>query len=220
MRIVLPLAAVLGLMGLVLFASAGTFSYWQAWLYLAMYELASIAITLYLAKADPALLERRMRGGPTAEQQPAQKVIMGMASVGFIAVLLVPALDIRFGWSNVPVAGVIVGDALMLACFVVVFIVFRFNTFAAATVQVAEKQTVISTGPYAYVRHPMYAGALLLFIGTPPALGSFWGLVALVLVVPALIWRLLDEERLLMSSLPGYAEYCAGVRWRLIPGVF
>lgn len=216
----LSLAAVLALMGLVLFLCAGTTDYWQAWVFLGAYTIASIAITIYLAKNDPALLERRIRGGPTQEKEPAQKIIMGVASLGFIATLIVPALDIRFGWSHVPVVGVFAGDVLVLGCFAAAFVVFRANTFAGATVQVTEKQTVVSTGPYAYVRHPMYAGALLLFGGTPLALGSYWGLLALALTVPTLVFRLIDEERLLVNSLPGYPEYRATVRWRLVPGVF
>jgi protein-S-isoprenylcysteine O-methyltransferase Ste14 len=94
------------------------------------------------------------------------------------------------------------------------------NTFTSATIEIAEDQKVISTGPYALVRHPMYAGALLYCLGTPLALGSYWGILAFLAMIPFLIWRLVDEERLLAKNLPGYAEYCARVRWRLIPGIF
>ena len=104
--------------------------------------------------------------------------------------------------------------------FYIMHLAFRVNTFTSATIEIVQDQKVISTGPYAYMRHPMYAGGLLLFIGTPLALGSFWGLLAFVVVLPALIWRLLNEEKLLAKNLPGYVRYCAKVRWRLIPGAF
>lgn len=207
-------------MGLVLFLSAGTVQYWEAWGYLAVFFGASLLITLYLMREDPALLKRRLRGGPTAEKEKTQKIIMLFASLGFIASLVVPALDHRFRWSSVPRSTIIAGDALTALSFYVVFLVYRENPFSSATIEIADDQKVISTGPYRFVRHPMYAGGLLLFIGTPLALGSYWGLLAFAVTLPALIWRLLDEERFLAKRLPGYVEYCAKVRWRLIPGVF
>jgi protein-S-isoprenylcysteine O-methyltransferase Ste14 len=207
-------------MGLLLFLAAGTVQYWQAWAYLAVYFAASLLITLYLMKKDPALLKRRLSGGPTAGKEKTQKIIMLFASAGFIASLVVPALDHRFAWSSVPLYAMIAGDILTALCFYSMFLVFRENTFTSATIEIAEDQKVISTGPYAFVRHPMYAGGSLLFIGTPLALGSYWGLLAFVAVLPALIWRLLDEEKFLARNLPGYVEYCARVPWRLIPGVF
>ena len=149
-----------------------------------------------------------------------QRVIMFFASVGFIAILIVPALDHRFGWSAVPSYTVIVGDFLVGIGFYAIFLVYKENTFTSATIEVAEDQKVISTGPYAFVRHPMYAGGLLYLLGTPLALGSYWGFLALAAMTPFLIWRLLDEERFLSKNLPGYTEYCAQVRWRLIPGLF
>jgi protein-S-isoprenylcysteine O-methyltransferase Ste14 len=132
----------------------------------------------------------------------------------------VPALDHRFGWSSVPLYLEIVGSVLTALGFFITFLVFRVNTFTSATVEIAENQKVISTGPYALVRHPMYFGGLLIFIGTPLALGSYWGLFAVVAALPALIWRLLDEEKLLATSLPGYTEYKQRVRYRLVPLVW
>jgi len=207
-------------MGLLLFLPAGTVRYWQAWAYLAVYFGESLLITLYLMKKDPALLKRRLSAGPTAEKEKTQKIIKLFASTGFIASLVVTAVDHRFVWSSAPLYAVIAGDILTALCFHIMFLVFRENTFTSATIEIAEDQKVISTGPYAFVRHPMYAGGLLLFIGTPLALGSYWGLIAFVAVLPALLWRLLDEEKFLAKNLPGYLEYCAKVRWRLIPGVF
>jgi protein-S-isoprenylcysteine O-methyltransferase Ste14 len=207
-------------MALLLFVPAGTIRYWQAWVYLAIYFAASALITLYLMKNDPALLQRRMSGGPVAEKEKTQKIIMAIASVGFTASLIVPALDHRFVWSRVPPALAFAGDAMTVLWFYLMFLVFKENTFTSATIEIADDQRVISTGPYAVVRHPMYAGAMMLFFGMPLALGSYWGLLAFAVVLPALIWRLIDEERFLTKNLAGYAEYCTHVRWRLIPGVF
>jgi protein-S-isoprenylcysteine O-methyltransferase Ste14 len=216
----LALLMMASVMGLLIFVPAGTLHYWQAWSYLLIYFAASASITLYLMRRDPALLQRRMRGGPTAEKQPAQKLIMLISSAAFLAALVVPALDHRYGWSAVPDAVALAGDVINALSFYAVFRVFRENSYAASTIQVAEGQQVIASGPYARVRHPMYAGASWLFVGTPLALGSWWGLLAFVLAVPVLIWRLLDEERFLAAHLAGYREYCARVRWRLLPGIF
>ncbi len=207
-------------MGLLLFIPAGTVRYWQAWVYLSIFMGASLLITLYLVKKDPALLKRRMRGGPTAEKQRTQKLIMLFASIGFIALLVVPALDHRFLWSVLPLSGVIVGDILVATGFYFIFLVYKENPFSSATIEVAEDQRVISTGPYAIVRHPMYAGAMLYLVGTPLALGSYWGLLAVAAMVPFLIWRLYDEERFLLRNLSGYEEYRKKVRHRLIPFIW
>jgi protein-S-isoprenylcysteine O-methyltransferase Ste14 len=186
-------------------------------LYLAVFMGASAFITADLARRDPGLLQRRMHGGPTAENEPAQRVIMLLASLGFVALLVVPALDHRFHWSVVPLYVVLGGTLLVAIGFYCILLVYRANTFTAATIQVAAGQTVISTGPYAIVRHPMYASALLYLVGTPLALGSYRGLIVFIGMVPVLIWRLLDEERLLARELPGYSEYQARVRYRLVP---
>jgi protein-S-isoprenylcysteine O-methyltransferase Ste14 len=204
----------------VLFGTAGTLDYWQAWLYLALYFAASIAITLYLIKKDPALLARRMRGGPFAEKEPAQRIIMALASLGFIALMVVPALDRRFGWSHVPPVVVLAGDLIMLLGWLGIYFVFRENSFASSTIEAAADQRVISTGPYAVVRHPMYAAALVMLLGISPALGSWWGLCVMLAILPALIWRLSDEERFLMQNLGGYREYRQRVRYRLAPFIW
>jgi len=213
--------AVLGVvMGLLLFVPAGTLHYWQAWVYLSIFTGASVLTTLYLIRKDPALLERRMSDGPMAEKQPAQKFIMLCTSIGFIALLVVPALDRRFGWSTPPPGGVVAGDVLVAIGFYLISLVYRENTFTSATIEIAENQKVISTGPYALIRHPMYASASLYLLGTPLALGSYWGFVSIAVMTPFLIWRLLDEERFLARNLPGYTEYQKRVRHRLVPFVW
>ena len=207
-------------MAALVFVPAGTLDYWQAWLFLACYFLASLVVSAWLIRNDPALLERRMRAGPFAEGEPSQKVIMAITSIGFIALLVVPGLDHRFGWSRMPGAVAILGDVLLLAGWLGILQVFRTNTYAAATIQVASGQSVISTGPYAVVRHPMYAAALLMLLGIPVSLGSWWGALVLAALLPALGWRLIDEERVLVRDLSGYADYRRKVRWRLIPGLW
>jgi protein-S-isoprenylcysteine O-methyltransferase Ste14 len=216
----LSLAVLAAIMGALLFGCAGTVRYWHAWVYLALFFALSAVITANLLRHDPALLRRRMKGGPTAEGRPLQRVIMLGASLGFVSLLVVPALEFRHGWSSVPVTGVVIGDVLFAIGFGFIGRVYRENTYSSATVEVTADQRVIDTGPYAVVRHPMYASALLYLIGTPLALGSYWGFLGLAFMLPFLVWRLLDEERLLGRELPGYAAYQARVRYRLIPGLW
>ncbi|MFI5251892.1 MAG: methyltransferase family protein [Bacteroidota bacterium] len=203
-----------------LFVPAGTLNYWEAWVLMAVFVGGSVAITVYLAMKDPKLLERRMSGGPTAEKEPTQRIIMLWAMIGFIALLVFPALDHRFAWSPVPSYVALLGDALVTVGFLLVFFVIKINTYAASTIQIAEGQQVISTGPYSLVRHPMYAGAMPLLLGVPLALGSWWGVFVPILFTPALIWRLLDEERFLAKNLPGYSEYRDKVKFRLVPFIW
>jgi protein-S-isoprenylcysteine O-methyltransferase Ste14 len=207
-------------MGLLLFVPAGTIDYWQAWTFLAVYFSASLLLTVYLMEKNPALLARRMRGGPGAEKETTQKIIMAFVSIEFIALIVVPAFDHRLGWSSVPALIVLAADVLVAVGFYIIFLVCRENPFSAATIQVEKEQKVISTGPYAIIRHPMYSGALLMLIAIPPALGSWLGLLVFIPLLPLLFWRMFDEEKFLSKNLPGYAEYIKKVRSRLIPGIF
>jgi protein-S-isoprenylcysteine O-methyltransferase Ste14 len=216
----LALVVVTLVMCALLFGSAGTIRYWQAWVYVTIFVVASVPTSVYLMKKDPALLARRMRGGPMFEKEDTQRIIMTFTSLGFIAILVVPGLDRRFGWSTVPTWAVVLGDLLVVIGFLLIFVVYRENTFTAATIQVAPGQTVVSTGPYAIVRHPMYASGALYMFGIPLALGSYWGYLALAAMMPFLLWRLLDEERILGRDLPGYADYRRRVRYRLVPFIW
>mgnify|MGYP000069424107 CR=1 FL=1 len=202
------------------FLPAGTWRYWEGWVFGAVFLACNLVMTLYLVVRDPKLLERRMRVGPAAEKSAAQKIIMVLATLAFAAATVLPAIDHRFGWSDVPAGVVLLGDALVVLSYVGFLRVFKENSFGAATIQVEAEQPVISSGPYAVVRHPMYSWALVLMIGMPLALGSWWGLGTLVPGVLVLAWRLLDEERFLHANLRGYTEYTRKVRWRLVPGVF
>jgi protein-S-isoprenylcysteine O-methyltransferase Ste14 len=219
-KAMLGLVQLVVVMGGALLGTAGTLRFLEGWVLLALFSGASLAITLYLAKKDPALLERRTQAGPVAEKQRSQKIIQGLAGLSFLSGLVVPALDRRFGWSHAPLPLVVAGDVLVALGFLVVFLVFKENTFASAVIEVAPEQRVIDTGPYAVVRHPMYSGALVLVTGVPLSLGSPVGLVTVVPLVAILVWRLLDEERYLVARLPGYASYRDKTRHRLIPYVW
>jgi len=207
-------------MAALIFLPAATLNYWQGWVFFALFFVVSSTIGIYLAIYNPVLLERRMNVGPAAEKETSQKIITVFALLGFISLLVFPAFDHRFGWSPVPPYVSVAGDILLLLGFVLTFVVVVENCYAASTIQVAEGQKVVSTGLYAYVRHPMYAGVLPMLVGMPLALDSWWGLFGLVLIVPALIWRLIDEEKFLCNNLPGYTEYANKVKYRLIPFVY
>src|SRR5882724_7090035 len=189
-------------MALMIFLPAWSLWYWQGWLYWLLFGASCVAITLYFLRHDRALIERRMHAGPGAETEPRQKLILTFASAALIAMYIVSALDYRFGWSFVPVWLVLAGDALVVLSFHGFFLTFRDNAFAAATVRVENEQRVISSGLYAFVRHPMYTAALALLLGTPLALGSFWGLIPAALLCAAIVLRLLDEENYLARNLP------------------
>jgi protein-S-isoprenylcysteine O-methyltransferase Ste14 len=201
----------------VIFGSAWTLNYWQAWTFLAAFFGSAFAITIYLMKKDPKLLERRISAGPLHEKETSQKIIQSLAQASFLLVIIFPVLDHRFGWSTVPPYVNILGDILVVIGFYIVFLVFKENTFASALIEVRAEQKVISTGPYARVRHPMYIGALILLIGTPLSLGSLWGVLTIIPITVVIIWRLLDEERFLAKDLAGYVEYEERVTYRLVP---
>jgi protein-S-isoprenylcysteine O-methyltransferase Ste14 len=208
------------LLTIALFAPAWTFRFWQAWLYLLLFGTSSAAITIFLWKRDQALLSRRVSAGPTAEKTRTQQIIQLLASLGFLAILVVPSLDHRFSWSRVPLWLVLAGDLLVVLGFYIVLRVFCVNTFTAATVQVVERQTVISSGPYSLVRHPMYCGALVMLLGTPLALSSWWGLIAFRAHGRHHRGSSSRRKKLLLGNLSGYSEYATRVRFRLMPFVW
>jgi protein-S-isoprenylcysteine O-methyltransferase Ste14 len=213
-------AKFLVVLAVLIFLPAGSIRYWQGWLFWINFAVCCFAFTPYFLKHDPALLERRLRAGPAAEREPLQKRLQALASICVGAIFVVSALDYRMGWSSVPTSVVVLGNVLVAIGFWLTFWVFRANSFASSTIELSAGQRVIDTGPYALVRHPMYAAALLLFCGVPLALGSWWGLLVLLPLVAVLVVRLLDEEVFLARNLPGYTEYCGKVRYRLLPGVW
>jgi protein-S-isoprenylcysteine O-methyltransferase Ste14 len=185
--------------------------------YFLIFTASSALITTYLWKKDPKLLQRRIDAGLRAENEKSQKLIQLLASFVFLAAMILPSLDHRFSWSAVPLPVVVAGDVLTALGFFIVFLVFKENTFTAATIIVTPGQKVVSTGPYAVVRHPMYSGALVMLFGTPLALGSWWGLLMFIPMIFTIAWRACDEERFLFRNLSGYKEYCQIVRYRLVP---
>jgi protein-S-isoprenylcysteine O-methyltransferase Ste14 len=220
LKTVVSLVAVAVCMGLLLFLPAGTLHYPLGWTYLAVYVVTSLLICVYLLRRDPELLKRRLSGGPTAEKRPAQKVVMLFASLGFISLLVIAGFDHRYHWSHVNIVVAALGNCLVALGMYLVLLVFRENTFSSATIELAENQKVISTGPYAIVRHPMYACSFVYLVGMPLALGSYWGLIGLGATLPVLIWRLLDEEKFLADNLAGYRDYQKKVQYRLVPYVW
>lgn len=222
----LNLRAIAGLLQLLIalcvliFVPCWTLDYWQAWTFLALFFACVIAISLYLMKNDPHLLEGRVNAGPAAEQSRTQKIIQTVAAIAFATLFVVSSLDHRFGWSMVPAYEVALGDALVVLGLYFVFLVFKENTFAAGTIGVGAEQKVISTGPYALVRHPMYIGALVMLVGVPLALGSWWGLLGMLPMTLVIVFRLLDEEKFLAQNLAGYCEYQRKVRYHLVPMIW
>jgi protein-S-isoprenylcysteine O-methyltransferase Ste14 len=207
-------------LALLLFLPAGTLNYWQAWVLIPVFMVTLSVFGVYFSVRDPELMERRKQAGPGSEQSTLQKIVATIAFTGLAAVFVLPGLDRRFGWSHMLPLVSWIGDVLTVISFLMFTIVFRVNSFGASNIRVEEKQTVASTGPYAIVRHPMYVGALVMVIGIPLALGSWWTLAVLVITIPMLVVRILDEEKVLEKDLPGYAEYEQQVRYRLLPRVW
>lgn len=205
------------IIGLCFFWPAGTFDYWQAWLWMAVLFLPLMGMFLYLIQRDPALLERRVR---TGETRPEQKRIIAVSALYLILIFLLPGLDKRFGWSSVPTWLVLLADALVLASFLLNFLVIRVNSYASRVVEVEQGQQVITSGPYALVRHPMYLSIILILLATPLALGSWWGVLPSLAYIPLLAARAKNEEELLVNELAGYREYTQKTRYRLFPGIW
>jgi len=203
-----------------LFIPVWTLNYWRAWVFLVVLSISVFTITLYLAKNDPKLLERRVSAGSMAEKEKSQKIIQFVAQIAFILIFVISAIDHRFAWSLVPAYLSVFGDFLVVIGLLIVFFVFKENSFTSAIIEVNSKQKVISTGPYASVRHPMYIGAIIMLLGVPLALGSLWGELAVIFITLVIIWRLLDEERYLEKNLSGYKEYKIKVRYRLVPFIW
>lgn len=205
------------LLGGALFLSAGSLRFWQAWVYLAVLFVPVTLVVRYLLRHDPDLLERRLK---TREERGPQRAVQVLGSVLWLAVLVVPGLDQRFGWSSLPWPVVVAGDVGVLAGYLLFFFVIRENSFASRVIEVQQGQRVVTTGPYALVRHPMYLAVVIMLLASPIALDSLWALIPAVVTPMVLVSRIRDEEAMLMEDLPGYREYAAQTRYRLIPGVW
>lgn len=216
-KAVLLYAASLVVVGAMLFLPAGTLQYWQAWLYMAVVFVPVAFVGIYFLARDREFLERRFR---MREKEKEQQLVQIVGGVIFFVAFLLPGLDRRFGWSIVPPGISVAANAVVLLAYALVFLVFRENSFAGRTVRVVKGQKVISTGPYAFVRHPMYLGVLLMYVATPLALGSYVALPVFLLTIPLLAFRIRNEEEVLRKELEGYKEYCGKVKYRLVPGVW
>ena len=206
--------------GLLVFWPAGTFDYWQGWAFIAVFAAATLIPGVYLAVKNPEALRRRMQAGPGAETRPLQKLVSAVAFGSMAAMIVISALDFRFGWSTVPAAVSVVGDVLVAVGLTIAMLVTIQNGYAAANVTVESGQQLASTGWYGFVRHPMYFGNVILMIGVPLALGSYWGLLIVIAGLLVLAIRINDEEALLTTELAGYREYMQKVHYRLVPYVW
>jgi len=221
-KMVLRFSLGLILLAALLFIPAGTVKYWQAWTFLAITFILGISASFYLYKRDPQLIERRLQ---TKEKISEQKLLVRLLKPTFLLAFLLPGLDYRQGWSRtflggVPLGVLLLSQALVLCGFLFVVWVMKVNGFASRTIQVEPGQSVVSTGPYSAVRHPMYLGSLVMWLSTPVALGSYFAWPAFALLIPFYVFRLLNEEKVLRVELPGYSEYCDRTRYRLVPFVW
>lgn len=207
-------------LGLALFLSAGSLSFWQGWAFLGVFAVCVVLITAYLMKYDRNLLAGRVKAVPTAETQKSQQIITWLANLFFLGLIIVPGLDFRFHWSSVPPVVSILSEGVVALGFYFIFRVFRENSFTSGVIEVSGEQKVISTGPYSVVRHPMYAGAFLLLIFAAPAMGSWVGIPFCLPLILTVVARLLEEEKFLLANLSGYAEYRQKVRYRLMPYIW
>jgi protein-S-isoprenylcysteine O-methyltransferase Ste14 len=216
-RVLVRLAAAIALLAAVLFLPAGTLRFWEAWVYLAVL-LTPISLTMaYFLKHDPELVERRMR---TREKEARQRLIMRLGWIYFLAAFTLPGFDRRYGWSSVPAVVVVGADVVVLLAYGLFVLVLKENSYASRIIEVEPQQRVITTGPYAFVRHPMYAAALLMYIFSPLALGSYWAMIPSILLLWLLVARIRNEESVLLRELQGYREYTQKTRYRLVPHVW
>jgi protein-S-isoprenylcysteine O-methyltransferase Ste14 len=215
--ILVRLFSILLILGLVFFLSAGTIKYREAWAYLMTISIPMMIFGIWMFRHNPKFLERRMK---TEEKRKEQKLIQKAGSLPFLLVYLLPGLDKRFGWSDLPFSTALIGLALVLLGYLMILYVFLTNSYASRVVEVEKEQRVITTGPYALVRHPMYVGVIFFYGVTPIALGSTWALIPSLLIIPILVFRIKDEEKELLENLKGYREYSQKVRYRLLPFVW
>jgi len=216
-KIALLIPAVFLGLGLIFFVPAGTLDYWEAWVYCTVLLVPFLFVLTYLLRKEPELLARRIR---LNEKEYAQRRIIRASSLIFFTGFLIPGLDHRYGWSDIPVEAVIAADALVILGYALVFLVFKENPFASRVVEVEPDQRVISSGPYALVRHPMYLGTSVMMLATPIALGSYWAFPVFLILPIVLVYRIMNEEEVLLRELPGYREYTQKVKYRLVPGIW
>lgn len=203
---------ILVVLGGVLFIPAGSLRFWEAWIFWSGFSVLTLFISIYFFKKSPELLSRRMqyKEKETTRKPPAFLNL-------FFLCYVIPGLDFRFHWSNVPVLLVIAANAIVFLGYIFIILVFKENSYASTIIQVEKEQRAITTGPYAIVRHPMYLGLLLMILLAPLALGSYWAIIPALLCIPMNVLRIIGEEEVLLRELTGYKDYCLKTRYRLIP---
>lgn len=219
LKIIIRIMLILILLGLLFFLTAGTLNYREAWIYIAVVFIPAIFIIGYFYLKDPEFIGGRILKRREKEESP--KTIQKIFSLVFLVALLIPGLDFRFNWSEVPVWLVLISDIMVLAGYIFMARVWEENRYASAIIEITKEQKVIDTGPYKVVRHPMYLGGASFILFTPLALGSWWALIPFsFMTITALVMRIKDEEKFLKKNLPGYTEYCRKTRYRIIPFIW
>ena len=208
------------LFGLLLFIPAWSVDFWQGWTVLALFVSCQLPTVVYFLRKDPRLVERRLKSGAKAEGRPRQKIIIELIKISAALLFVTAGFDHRFKWSQMPIPLVIAADCGLVLGIFIQFQTFKENSFASAVITILPEQRLIATGPYAIVRHPMYLGGMIVNLCTPIALGSWWAMCFALLWLGAIRLRVLDEEKLLCESLPGYEDYSRKVRHRLVPRIW
>jgi protein-S-isoprenylcysteine O-methyltransferase Ste14 len=221
-RVIVQCVLTAAVTGGMLFLPAGTWKFWQGWIFLGLLIIPMVTASIYFSGHDPQLVERRLQ---SEEKIGEQKLIMKLAKLILFVAILIPGFDFRFGWSRrtfgaVPIWLMILSGTIALAGYLMTYWVMSANSYASRTIQVEKDQRVVSNGPYRIVRHPMYLGAITSILFTPLALGSYWAVPAFALIIPVIVLRILNEEKVLHWELAGYSEYCEITRTRLIPLVW
>lgn len=211
------IAVVLLSMTLLVLLSAGTFDFWQFYVYLTIIILPMLYITIYFLNKDPRFLERRIK---MKETEKPQKIVFIISAIATLAEYIIPGLDHRFGWSSIPFGVVIVADIVIIFSYLLIIRTFKENSFASRTVEISKGQKVISTGLYGIIRHPMYLGVMIMTIAVPFALDSYWTIIPCFALLLSLVLRTVNEEKFLEENLLGYKEYCEKVKYRIIPYVW
>jgi protein-S-isoprenylcysteine O-methyltransferase Ste14 len=202
---------------LILFLPAGTFAYREAWIYLAILLIPMLIVMVYFLKKAPEFLARRMK---FKEKEVEQKKIITLAYIPFLFQFILPGIDKRLGWSNIPINIIAIAELFVIIGYIFIVFVFKENQFASRIIEVTKGQKVIQSGPYRLVRHPMYLGAMIMYTASPVALGSYWAIIPAIFIIPVLVARIMNEERVLEKDLEGYSDYQLKTRYRLIPGVW
>jgi protein-S-isoprenylcysteine O-methyltransferase Ste14 len=216
-RVLLIYIWILFLVGLIIFLPAGSMKFWNGWLFISALFIPMFFVLIYFIIKDPDLLAKRMK---TKEKEKTQKAYLVLSIIVILATFIIPGLDFRFKWSDIPLPVVLISTIIMMSGYLIVFIVMRQNTYASRVIEIQDEQKLIDAGLYSFVRHPMYLGSIILYGFAPLVLGSFYALIPMVFIPILLIIRIRNEEKVLINGLKGYDEYIKKVRYRLLPFIW